>query len=77
MRLTGRSCAGLLLGVVGGTGVGMMMRELRQLPDLQPAELLAARLAGDSQNALVTQVMGLWLGAWLEWCWPRRPSGRG
>ena len=30
----------------------MMMQGLRQLPVPQSAELLAARLAGDSQNAL-------------------------
>ena len=76
VRLTERSCVELL-GVVGGLGVGMVMRELGQLSVLQHAELLVARLAGDSQVALVRQVVELWLGVWLDWCWPGRPSGGG
>ena len=51
VRLTGRSCVGLL-GVVGGLGVGMVVRDPGKLPVSQPAELLAVQLAGDSQVAL-------------------------
>ena len=65
MRLAGRSCVGLL-GVVGGLGAGMVMREPGQLAVLQQAELPAVQLAGDSPVAPVRQVVKLWLRAWLR-----------
>ena len=61
----------------GGFGAGMAMSEHGQLPVQQAVELLAVRLAGDSQVVLERKVIRLWVEAWLHLCWPGRPSGGG